>query len=155
MAREIRLEAEGALESIELNAGRARRNADLLDYLRLAALRFDYLGLKAQYARRIAELYRGAYENQEDQRRAGAALIRINQMNGLLQDGRDFSTMIREQWRAAWLAENRPYWLENTLALYDRETRMWLDKIAEFTLLRGRLRADDKLPAPAELGLEP
>ncbi len=153
VAREMRLAAEAALEAIELNAGRARRNADLLDYLRLAAWRFDYVGLKALYARRIADLYREAYENQRDSSRVGEALVRINQMNGLLQDGRDFSTAIKEQYRAAWLAENRPYWLENVLALYDRETRLWLDKITEFSLARARYREEKTLPPPETLGL--
>ncbi len=153
VAREVRLAAESALEILERNAARARRNADQLDYLRLAAHRLDYIGFKALYARQISDLYRDAYENQNDPRRVETALERINQMNGLLQDGRDFSTAIREEYRAAWLAENRPYWLGNVLALYDRETRLWLDKITEFYLIRARYRADKKLPPPEEVGL--
>ena len=153
VARETRLAAESALEIIERNAWRARRNRDLLDYLRLAARRMDYIGFKALYARQITDLYREAYENQQDRRLVRRALSRINQMNGLLQDGRDFSTAIREEYRAAWLAENRPYWLANVLALYDRETRMWLDKISEFQILRHNHRQYKRLPPPETLGL--
>lgn len=152
VARDLRLAAESALETIERNAFRARRNADLLDYLRLAAHRLDYLGLKALYARQIAEIYRTAYENQDNPQQVDNALTRISQMNGLLQDGRDFSTAIREQYRAAWLAENRPYWLGNVLALYDRETRRWLDKITDISLARAAYRAEKKLPPPETLG---
>ena len=153
VAREIRLAAESALEIVERNAWRARRNRDQLDYLRLAARRLDYLGFKALYARQIADLYLEAYDNQQDRKLARRALSRIDNMNGLLQDGRDFSTAIREDYRAAWLAENRPYWLANVLALYDRETRMWLDKISEFQLLRYNYRRQKKLPPPETLGL--
>jgi len=153
VARDLRLVAESALEIIERNAFRARRNADLLDFLRLAALRLDYVGFKALYAREIADLYREAYDNQDSPQRVDNALTRISQMNGLLQDGRDFSTAIREQYRAAWLAENRPYWLENVMALYDRETRLWLDKITDIALARAAYRAEKKLPPPDHLGL--
>ncbi len=153
VARDARLAAERALEIIEKNAARARRNADLLDYLRLAAHRLDYVGFKALYARQISDLYREAYENQQDPGRVREALGRINQANGLLQDGRDFSTAIREEYRAAWLAENRPHWLGNVLALYDRETRLWLDKITEFSLVQWRYRTEKKLPPPESLGL--
>lgn len=153
VARDVRLAAEDALEITERNRERAGRNADLLDYLRLAAHRLDYVGFKALYARQISDLYREAYENQSDARRVSEALRRINQMNGLLQDGRDFSTAIQDQHRAAWLAENRPYWLGNVMALYERETRTWLDKITQFSLLARRYRTDKKLPPPEELGL--
>ena len=153
VAREIRLAAETALEIVERNAWRAHRNRDQLDYLRLAARRLDYLGFKALYARQIADLYQEAYDNPEDRKLARRALSRIDNMNGLLQDGRDFSTALRKDYRAAWLAENRPYWLANVLALYDRETRMWIDKISEFQLLRYNYRRQKKLPPPETLGL--
>ena len=153
VAREIRLAAETALEIVERNAWRAHRNRDQLDYLRLAARRLDYLGFKALYARQIADLYQEAYDNPEDRKLARRALSRIDNINGLLQDGRDFSTALRKDYRAAWLAENRPYWLANVLALYDRETRMWIDKISEFQLLRYNYRRQKKLPPPETLGL--
>jgi len=51
------------------------------------------------------------------------------------------------------LAENRPYWLGNVMALYERETRMWLDKITEVSLVRTRYGAEKKLPPPESLGL--
>jgi hypothetical protein len=152
-ARDIRLAAEEALEIIDKNAAGAERNADLLDYLRLAAHRLDYIGFKALYIRQISESYREAYDNQQDARRVSNALGRITQMNGLLQDGRDFSTAIAAEYKAAWLAENRPYWLGNVMAMYERETRMWLDKITEVSLARARYGAEKKLPPPESLGL--
>ena len=46
-----------------------------------------------------------------------------------------------------------PYWLGNVLALYDRETRMWLDKITDVELVKAAYRANRKLPPPETLGL--
>lgn len=39
------------------------------------------------------------------------------------------------------------------MALYERETRMWLDKITEASLVRTRYGAEKKLPPPESLGL--
>src|SRR5262249_21769471 len=127
---------------------------DVLDSLRLAARRMDYIGFKALYARQILDVYRDAYQNQQDRQRVNRDLNRLNGINGLLQDGRDFSTEIRSLYQAAWLAENRPYWLDNVLALYDRETRIWLDKITELSLISLRYnQPEHRLPAPEAIGL--
>jgi hypothetical protein len=152
VARDIRLAAESAIEIIDKNRALAARNQDLLDYWRMAGYRLDYVGMKSVYLRQISELYAQAYAGQGAQGGGSSALGRINGMNGLLQDGRDFSTMLKEYYRSLWLAENGPHWLDNVLALYDRETQMWLDKINEITLVGRRTGADRKLPPPEQLG---
>jgi hypothetical protein len=154
VAAEMRLNQEEAIELIERRRALARRNADLLDYLALAARRLDFLGLKALYARQIRDLYADAYQNQEVPGRVASALRRISSANGLLQDGRDFSTFLAAEYQRLWLAENRPYWLGNVMALYDRETRMWLDKADEFRALNARFRVTRLLPEPKKVGLE-
>lgn len=153
VAAPLRLAQEEAIEIIERNREKAARNADLLDYLVFAARRMDFLGLKALYAKQIRDLYLEAVEHQNNPQRFARALQRINSTNGLLQDGRDFSTALRDDYRRLWLAENRPYWLENVLSLYERETRSWLDKIDEFRGMSGRFRTEKKLPTPEEVGL--
>jgi len=44
----------------------------------------------------------------------------IGSNNGRLEDIRDGYTQLRELYRQAWLRDNRPYWLENNMARYDR-----------------------------------
>lgn len=195
VARDIRLAAESAIETIDKNQARARRNADLLGYLRLAGYRLDYVGMKSLYIKQISDLYTEAYnasqqtqqgqptqpgaqtrqgqpapapqpaaqnpqtpaaqpgqQNRQGQQARGASgqnIGRISGMNGLLQDFRDQSTLLRKMYEAAWLAENRPHWLGNVLALYDRETQMWLDKITD---LATRRTVNGRMATPEEMG---
>lgn len=154
IASEMRLNQEEAIELIERQRSRVRRNADMLDYLVFAARRLDFVGLKALYARQIRTQYQEAYENQETPGAVQRALGRISGANGLLQDGRDFSTSLAAEYRRLWLAENRPYWLGNVMALYDRETRMWIDKADEFRALGPQFRNTRLLLEPKKVGLE-
>jgi len=154
IAVELRLNQEDAVELIEKNRAKVRRNADLLDYLALAARRLDFVGLKALYTVQIKALYQEAYDNQETPGAVQRSLGRISGANGLLQDGRDFSTALAAEYKRLWLAENRPYWLGNITALYDRETRMWLDKADEFRALGPLFRNTRLLPEPKKVGLE-
>jgi hexosaminidase len=178
VARDVRLAAESAIETVDKNASRAHRNADLLEYLRLAGYRLDYVGMKSLYMKQISDLYTEAYnaqqppqtpptqqgapgqqnpqgapgaQNRQAQARPASSqnIGRITGMNGLLQDFRDQSTLLRKMYEAAWLAENRPHWLGNVLALYDRETQMWLDKARELSTRRG---TNGRMATPEELG---
>ncbi len=153
-ASEMRINQEEAIELIERNRGKARRNADLLDYPLFAARRLDFVGLKALYAKQIRDLYQEAYTNQETPGAVQRSLGRISGANGLVQDGRDFSTALAAEYQRLWLAENRPYWLGNVMALYDRETRIWLDKADEFRALNAQFRNTRLLPEPKKLGLD-
>ena len=52
-------------------------------------------------------------------------LGRINGGNGLIQDMRDQTTLLRDMYQKLWLGENRPYYLGNILARYDEELGRW------------------------------
>ena len=147
-ASTIRMAAEEALEQLQAHQAKAQRHADTLPALRLAAKRFDYLGMKVQFARRIGEIYREALAA-----RAPRGFGRINGTNGMLQDLRDYATELRELQRRAWLTENRPYWLDNVLVRYDDEALLWTRRIRLFTEALQQYQLWQRLPPPEELGL--
>ncbi|MCS7315003.1 MAG: beta-N-acetylhexosaminidase [Bryobacterales bacterium] len=149
-AAELRLTAEEALAALETaeKQNKARRFRESLLSLELAARRLDYLGMKVQYGRRIGEIYREAL-----QARAPRNFGRINATNGMLQDLRDSATELKDLCRRAWLAENRPYWLENVLVRYDEEALLWTRRIRLFTDAVQQYNLWQRLPAPEELGL--
>ena len=154
IASKMRLNEEEAIELIEKNRAKARRNADLLDYHVFAARRLDFVGMKALYAKVMADAWQDAYENQDTPSRVMRAEGKINGVNGLLQDGRDYSTALAAEYRRLWLAENRAYWLGNVMALYDRETRMWLDEIEVIRKAAAAYRSNRLLPPPEAVGLK-
>jgi hypothetical protein len=132
-AHQVRLLAEQVLADLHSSKQQARQNADLLDHVQFAALRFDFLGQKAIYTKYIDDLYQSALANQaKSPQLVGQALGHINSTNGLLEDMRDDSTDLRDRYRALWLAGNRPYFLGNILERYQRELDFWQASIDRF-----------------------
>ena len=74
-------------------------------------------------------------------------------MDGLLPSLGDYLQETKAGYRAAWLAENRPYWLDNVLARYDNEGLYWVRKIQQFDTAARDYERTRKLPAPETLGL--
>jgi len=148
VASEVRQLAEAVLVDLEAHASKARRHRNTLAFLRLPAKRLDYLGMKVQFGRRIGELYRQALADQTPRN-----LSRINSTNGLVQDLRDYINEIKGIYRDAWLAENRPYWLDNVLVRYDHEALLWTARARLFTEASQQYATSKKLPEPDKLGL--
>jgi hypothetical protein len=130
-AHDFRLEAETALASLYSNRKRAHRNADSLNYMVVAAMRLDYLGLKVQLADEINRYYRDALANASDRNRVRRDMSEISSTNGRLQDLRDGITRIRKFYSDLWLSESEPYWLPNVQVRYDRMALLFINKIQE------------------------
>jgi hypothetical protein len=77
----------------------------------------------------------------------------IGSNNGRLQDIRDGYSQIGELFKDAWLRDNRPYWLANNMAHYDRETQMWIGRADQWQLVVHHWHSTHTLPPAAEVGL--
>jgi hypothetical protein len=151
-ARELRLAAERALESLYRNRAKARMNQDTLDYLTFAALRLDLLGMKIQFANEINRYYWDAYLNMSDQSRVTRNLREIVGVNARLQDLRDATTRLRGLYSDLWLKENRPYWLGNVQVRYDNLASMFQSKIQTVQMALQQYREQSTLPTPQQMG---
>ncbi|MFP5262766.1 MAG: beta-N-acetylhexosaminidase [Blastocatellia bacterium] len=151
-ARELRLAAERALESLYRNRAKARMNQDTLDFLIFAALRLDLLGMKIQFAAEINKYYWDAYLNMSDQSRVTRDLREIVGVNARLQDLRDATTRLRGLYSDLWLRENRPYWLGNVQVRYDNLAGMFQSKIQSVQMALQQYREQSTLPTPQQMG---
>jgi hypothetical protein len=151
-AREIRLGAERALESLYRNPAAARANSDTLDDMIFAAWRLDMLGMKIQFASEMSRFYWDAYQNLSDGDRVNYDLEEISAINARLEDLRDATTRLRGMYEKAWLRENRPYWLPNVLVRYDHLADVFQAKIVAVRDAQRQYWAQKTLPAPQQLG---
>ena len=151
-ARDLRLAAERALESIYRNSAKARMNADTLDYLKFAAMRLDLFGMKIQFANEISKYYWDAYMNMSDRGRVTRDLNEITSINARLEDLRDATTRLRVAYADLWLKENRPYWLGNVLVRFDNLASLFQSKIQSVQAAERQYKDEGFLPPPHRLG---
>ena len=105
-ATQIRKLAEEAYVEVATHDADARHHRELLPLLRFAAKRFDYVGMKVQFAASMAQAYR------DGQPRSGG---------GRATDLRDYINELKVAYRSLWMAENRPYWIDNVLVRFENE----------------------------------
>lgn len=151
-ARDIRLDAEQALELLYRKGSAARANADTIDAMIFAAWRLDALGMKIQFTNEINHFYWDAFQHQTDGDRVENDFEEISSINARLEDLRDSTTRLRGMYEKAWLRENRQYWLGNVLVRYDNLA----DKIqAQIVAVRDAQKQywqQKTLPPPQQLG---
>lgn len=138
VAAQIRKLAEDAWVRVSEHSAEARLNPDTLPLIRFAAKRFDYVGMRVQYAQQMAEEYR----NQQPRGAASRAT-----------DLRDYTNELKEIYRTLWLAENRPCWIGNVLVRFDNEALYWVQKGRLFGAVAQEFRTTKSLPDPESLGL--
>jgi len=145
VSHDLRIAAESALVYVAQlrNAGPVV-NEDALAALELGARRMDFIGMKFQFADDI----RGAYARAADTTLKNGArdLGDVSGINGRMQDLRDGYGLTRELFEAAWLRENRPYWLQNVLARYDMAMQLWISRAERFAAARSEMARTKKLP---------
>ena len=159
VAAEVRLDAEHALTLLaQARAAGNLRNTEALDAMDLGARRIDFLALKFQIADQIAESYLRLYNGQQDHDisvHTSRDLWDLSGVNGLCQDLRDGYDYLRTRYSEVWLAENRPFWLNNVTARYDDAARLWVERGAKISAARAGWHESHTLPTPQEIGIEP
>jgi hypothetical protein len=151
-ARDMRLGAEHALESLYRNRDKAHANQSTLADMTLGAWRWDALGMKAQFTQEMNHFYWDAFQNQTDADRVGNDLEEITAINARLEDLRDATTRLSQMYREAWLREYNPFWLDNVLVRYDGLAREFQKKIVAVRQARRKYDATKTLTQPQELG---
>jgi len=157
-ARDLRLHAERAMvllaEARAANPKLAEPGA--LAAMDLGARRLDLIGLKFQLAQEIASNYAQAAAQQHDKAQStatGNMLDEISGTNGRCQDLRDAYSALKAEYTQLWLAENRPYWLNNVTVRYDLEIERWQRRASQFEAGKRAWNNGQDLPAAASLGL--
>jgi hexosaminidase len=151
-AATIRLAAEHALELIYRNRNKAHANQATVPDLTLAAWRWDALGMKAEYTQEMNRFYWDAFQNQGNADRVDNDLAEISDINARLEDLRDATTRLSEMYRAAWLREYAPFWLDNVLVRYDTLAREFQQEIVAVRQAHREYDATKTLTPPQALG---
>lgn len=151
--RQMRLQVETALESLMRHRQNARRNASMVSAMIFAAQRFDHLGRRAQTVEKLSREYWEAYLNLGDRVRVRRLRRYYSPIYNQLREMTEELSVLREEYRKQWLAENRPYWLDSVLARYDNAMSMWLSKSRALDEAVRNYEATSILPNPEEFGL--
>jgi hexosaminidase len=153
--KQLRLDAEEAEETFELERASVRRNRGMLDVMSFAARRFDHMGRRAQVLAQMSRDYWDAYLNLGDRRQVRRLRSYSGAIYNSLREMSEELTALREEYRELWLRENRPYWLASVLARYDLAVSRWLARSKQVEEALREYDQSSTLPSPAEFGLGP
>ena len=151
--KQMRLSVENAEEQIIKNEKGARRNRSSIDGMMLAARRFDHLGRRYEVMQKFSDQYWDAYLNLGDRVKARRLRYYYGAIYNNLREMAEELSILKENYRKQWLAENRSYWLDSVLARYDQMISIWLSKSRQMEEAMRRYEATSVLPNPEELGL--
>ena len=153
--KEMRLAVENADELLLRNEAKARRNRSMVPAMRFAAQRFDHLGRRMQVMEKFSQDYWEAYLNLADRRKVGRLRNYWGNIYNSLREMTEELTILRENYKNLWLAENRPYWLDSVLARYDQAALTWLNKSKALADAVRVYNSESILPDPETFGLGP
>jgi hypothetical protein len=151
--RKMRLMVEEAGESLAKNEGRARRNSSAIAAMKFAAQRFDHLGRRMEVMQKFSNQYWDAYLNLGDRAKARKLRYYTGAIYNNLREMAEELSILKEGYRAQWLAENRPYWLDSVSARYDQMISIWLMKSRAMDEALRKYETTSTLPNPEEFGL--
>jgi hexosaminidase len=151
--KQMRLSVEDAEELLIRNEKSARRNRSSLEGMKLAARRFDHLGRRYEVMKKFSDQYWDAYLNLGDRVKARKLRYYYGAIYNNLREMAEELSILKEDYRKQWLAENRPYWLESVLTRYDQMISLWLAKSRQMDEAMRRYEATSTLPSPEEFGL--
>ena len=151
--RKMRLMVEETAESLSKNEGRARRNNSAIAAMKFAAQRFDHLGRRMEVMQRFSDQYWDAYLNLGDRAKTRKLRYYTGAIYNNLREMAEELSILKEGYRAQWLAENRPYWLDSVSARYDQMISSWLMKSRAMDEALRKYETTSTLPSPEEFGL--
>jgi hypothetical protein len=151
--RQMRLSVEEVEESLSRNENRARRNASAIAAMKFAAQRYDHLGRRMQVVQKLSDEYWNAYLNLGDRPKVRKLRYYSSAIYNNLREMAEELSILKENYRRQWLAENRPYWLESVLARYDQMIGIWLAKSRAMDEALRKYDLTSTLPGPEEFGL--
>jgi hypothetical protein len=151
----MRLSVEDAEEQLIRNEQNARRNRSSIDGMKLAARKFDHLGRRYEVMQKFSDQYWDAYLNLGDRVKVRKLRYYSGAIYNNLREMAEELSILKEDYRKQWLAENRPYWLESVLGRYDQMISIWLAKSKQMDEALRRYEATSTLPDPEEFGLGP
>lgn len=158
VAAKVRLDAERAITLIaHARAAKSNlRNVEALNAMDLGALRIDFLAFKFQVANQIASAYQRLYSGQQDPE-VSAHITRdlwnLSGVNGACEDISTGYEYLRARYSDAWLAENRPFWLDNVTARYDAAAQLWMARANKLASAREQWSEHHTLPSPEQIGI--
>src|SRR5437773_564946 len=126
--RKMRITVEEVSESLTRNESRARRNSSAIPAMKFAAKRSDHLGRRYEVMQKFSDQYWDAYLNLGDRAKVRRLRYYSGAIYNNLREMAEELSILKEEYRRQWLAENRPYWLESVLARYDQMVSIWLSK---------------------------
>ena len=153
--KQMRLSVEDAEEQLIKDETSARRNRSSIEGMKLAARRFDHLGRRYEVMQKFSDQYWDAYLNLGDRVKARKLRYYSGAIYNNLRELAEELSLLKEDYRKQWLAENRPYWLESVLARYDGMIGMWLNQSRAMDEALRKYEATSILPDPEEFGLGP
>ena len=157
VASELRLDAEQAITLLaQARAAGKLENQEALDAMELGARRIDFIGYKFQAGADCVNIYSEAQGLVADKSRwdeISDKLETIGSNNGRLEDIRDGYAQLGQLYGQAWLRDNRPYWLANNQARYDRAAQLWVGRDRAWDLVVEQWWKTHTLPSAAEAGL--
>jgi len=151
--RTMRLMVEEVTESLSRHERRARRNAAAVAAMKFAAQRFDHLGRRMEAMKKFSDQYWDAYLNLGDRAKTRKLRYYTGAIYNNLREMAEEVSILKEGYRAQWLAENRPYWLDSVSARYDQMIFLWLAKSRAMDEALRKYESTSTLPNPEEFGL--
>jgi len=121
--------------------------------MQFAAKRFDHLGRRYEVIKKFSDQYWDAYLNLGDRVKVRKLRYYSGAIYNNLREMAEELSILKEDYRKQWLAENRPYWLDSILARYDQMGSIWLAKSRQMDEALRRYEATFILPNPEEFGL--
>ena len=157
---EVRLDAENALKLLleAQNESPHLIHPEVIDAMEMAARRIDFAAMKLQFSDEMAASYAQIYSMRKDKSKKTRGQIAnlfdsMDGNNGRCEDLVNGYSAVRGLYKQAWLAENRPFWLDNVLVRYDLKVQLWQQRRNQIRAIGEQWRKTGKLPTANEAGI--